>query len=147
MNRYDFYQILSNEKKKVLYNLICTVLNKNKKIVILSNQIYFLDNFLWTFNNKSWIPHGIEGDNFSQYNPIWITSKEENPIDAEIIISINGKWINKPTLFKRGLFLFDSDDQYKISFFKKKMKLLLNLNKNVFYWTQKNYKTWNQSFF
>ncbi|GAB4167923.1 MAG: DNA polymerase III subunit chi [Rickettsiaceae bacterium] len=48
-----------------------------------------LDQVLWTYSRKHFIPHATEQDLFAEKQPIYITSSIENPNKSKILIVIN----------------------------------------------------------
>ena len=40
-------------------------------------------------------PHGIEGDSNSEYDPMWLTAKDDNPIDASVLVLTQGSVSDK----------------------------------------------------
>ena len=49
-----------------------------------------LNDYLWTFNADSFLPHGCKKDGHATDQPIWITADNDNPNGAEILITTGG---------------------------------------------------------
>ena len=78
-------------KDKTLAMVVEKYYNLDKKVLILTSSMErgeFLDQYLWTFKQLSFVPHVFikERDSYFNDEPIVITLFEDNVINAEILI-------------------------------------------------------------
>ena len=48
-------------------------------------RVEALNQLLWTYSERSFLPHGSGRDGEAVLQPIWLTSAEENPNGAEVL--------------------------------------------------------------
>ncbi|OJU72868.1 MAG: hypothetical protein BGO07_01480 [Alphaproteobacteria bacterium 40-19] len=62
-------------------------------------RLLFWDQFLWTFSQKSFLPHGCSArDPVPADHPIWITTLLENQNQASCVLLCDGTNVNLPFL-------------------------------------------------
>ncbi len=92
MTKISCYHTLTEDLAKTFCKLTekCYYSNSNT-LVITRNDDYSksLDRSLWTYSKKHFIPHATTEDTRSNEQPVFITTKIENPNDSEIIIFVN----------------------------------------------------------
>jgi DNA polymerase-3 subunit chi len=63
---------------------------------------------LWTYDDRSFLPHGTAKDGAAADQPIWITTAVENPNEARMLVLVDG--VEPPDLAPwPGLCLFFDD--------------------------------------
>ncbi|MDR0296581.1 MAG: DNA polymerase III subunit chi [Rickettsia sp.] len=79
----------------LLYKTSCLLVEKsyhnNLRIVVLAPDIEvqeLLNNMIWTYSRKQFIPHGSKLDPLPEKQPVYITHQLENPNQASILIII-----------------------------------------------------------
>ena len=66
---------------------------------------------LWTYDDRSFLPHGTAKDGAAADQPIWITTRIENPNGARMLVLVDG--VDPPDLSdwpSLCLFFDDADD-------------------------------------
>lgn len=85
-----FVQIISSDFQKTVCSLIEEEWRKkNKIILVVENKLSLqqMDDTLWRFKRRAFIPHATENDPLASYQPIYITTKTENNNNANILFS------------------------------------------------------------
>jgi DNA polymerase-3 subunit chi len=60
-------------------------------VVAGSNErVESLNAALWTYDDRSFLPHGSAADGSAALQPIWLTTIEENPNRAEMLVVVDG---------------------------------------------------------
>lgn len=109
MKNINFY--LSDETVgKTLFNLLLKMVEKKHRVVIYCHSKEYLDELdrmLWTLGRVKFLAHGKEEDGHVSEHPIFLTTKEENPNNANFLF-LFGKpskgFIDK---FDKGFYIFD----------------------------------------
>lgn len=81
MSRVDFYHLQNQTLENVLPKLLEKAYETGKKVKIKvgnEERVEFINTFLWTFNDQSFIPHGSRKDGFGEMQPIWLSAGDDN---------------------------------------------------------------------
>jgi DNA polymerase-3 subunit chi len=69
------------------------VLARGQRVVVLAGseeRVEALNAALWTYDDRSFLPHGSARDGFAADQPIWLTTREERPNGAEMLVLVDG---------------------------------------------------------
>lgn len=69
------------------------VLATGQRAVVVAGseeRVEALNAALWTYDDRSFLPHGSAKDGFERDQPIWLTVREENPNGATMLITVDG---------------------------------------------------------
>ena len=92
MTKINYYQTHNEDLVKTFCKLTekCYYSQLNT-LVLTENDGYLesLDRALWTYSKKHFIPHATTKDPLPKDQSVFITTKVENPNNAEIIVFIN----------------------------------------------------------
>lgn len=147
MTNISFYHLSNSPLESVLPKLLEKVIATGKKAVILTRsekKRETLNHILWTYSTRTFLPHGSEADDFHEEQPIYLTTLEENPAQAEILVVIDGLQPAFLNGFERCLDLFDGNNgeetanaRARWSRYKKELHLLS-------YWQQTDKGSWEK---
>ncbi len=93
MTDIRFYHLTKKTLEQALPDLLTRVLDLGRKAVIKvvdEESIPIMSKHLWVCRRNGFFPHGIEGDGHPDYDPLWLTTKEDNPIQADTLILTMG---------------------------------------------------------
>ena len=108
--RVDFYHLLASPLERALPQLLEKVIQAGQRAVVLAaseDRVETLAGQLWIYTADSWMPHGTAKDGFAEDQPIWLTTQEENPNGARILVLTDGMAATRLEAFDRCLDLFD----------------------------------------
>jgi DNA polymerase-3 subunit chi len=108
----SFYQAqLGNQEKAACQLLEKCYKGDYKVLVRLSNEELqeSLNKSLWTFAQKSFIPHGSKNDPDPKSQPIYITAGRENPNSFKVLMLV-GTMDGVFDEFERVFIVFDGSD-------------------------------------
>ena len=108
--RVDFYHLLTSPLERALPQLLEKVVQSGQRAVVLAasdDRVEALATHLWIYTSESWMPHGTAKDGFAKDQPIWLTTLEENPNAARILVLTDGMASSRLGEFDRCLDLFD----------------------------------------
>jgi len=92
MTEIRFYQLSKKNVLEALPEILGKALARDFKIVIKTtdeDSVKEIDNYLWTYNNESFLPHGYKKNKNQSDQPIWITAGDDNPNNANMLVLIN----------------------------------------------------------
>jgi DNA polymerase-3 subunit chi len=109
-----FYQLLNQKLERALPLLLEKTRERGWKAVVeVGNpeRQSALDDALWTYSDRSFLPHGIDGDAAAPHQPILITATRENRNGAEIRFLVDGARLGDDLSgYSRIALIFDGQD-------------------------------------
>ncbi len=85
MTDIGFYHLTGMPLERALPKLLERVLRSGKRAVVMAGseeRVESLNAMLWTYRQDSFLPHGSARDANPEAQPVWLTAKDENPINA-----------------------------------------------------------------
>jgi DNA polymerase-3 subunit chi len=110
MTEISFYHLTKTPLEKALPLLLEKVIGKGLKAVIYSEDkelLTKLDSQLWTYGSQKFLPHGTEEDEFKERQPVYLTTKEDNPNAASVLVLVDGAQPAFLKEFDRVVDIFD----------------------------------------
>ena len=119
-----FYKTLPLEVEKTFYSLAEKSNEKGLISVAIFNdeeKLDLINDFLWTNKQDSFLPHIKRSDEIvTDFSiPLYLTTEEENPYNAEILFSIDGYIPKKIDSWERLIFIADPNDNVLLEKYKK----------------------------
>lgn len=102
-----------------------------------------LNNALWTFDPGSFLPHGGPGDGEAARQPIYLTTDDDIPNDATLMILVDGATADDIDRFERCFDMFDGDEQ-SVAAARDRWKAHTEAGRPVTYWQQSPDGKWEQ---
>ena len=149
MSRVDFYHLQSKKLEDVLPKLLEKAYGVGKKAVVRvgnSERVEFLNSMLWTYDEKSFLPHGSKKDGAADMQPIWLTADNDVPNKAEFLFLVDGASaeLEEISNFERVFNIFDGNLNEALEKARAFWKELKNQGVEVFYWQQNANGSWQQ---
>ena len=88
-----FYHLERSSLEQVLPELLERTLSRGWRARIQASgggRIEALDNWLWTWRDDSFLPHGVEGEPFAERQPILLGDGAGNPNAAQALFVVDG---------------------------------------------------------
>ena len=152
MTQIIFYSSAPLQVENTLFALIEKSIEKGYKSLLLfldKEKCSMIDEKLWTYKQNSFLPHLSEDEEISAEIdiPIYLTTKNENPYEAELLFSIDGFLPDNINNFERVIIIIDTNDKILLEKYK---KYYLDINKDfediVFYKSDDNGKWIEENF-
>ena len=108
----SFYHLTRLSLEKSLPKLLEKILSQGLRTVVVAEtepQVQILNDTLWTYHPTSFLPHGTEKEGRASDQPIWITSKIENPNGAQVLVFATLREKEGFDAFSRVLYMFDGN--------------------------------------
>jgi DNA polymerase-3 subunit chi len=118
MAEIGFYHLLLTPLERALPRLLERASRERHRILVRAGsaeRVAFLDALLWTYDEASFLPHGSERDGNAAAQPIWLTTKRENPNRASLLVLLDGVEANDLASFARCADLFDGKDEAAVA--------------------------------
>ena len=109
----SFYHLTLQPLNVALPKLLSKVNEAKMKAVVIvenSTQLDDIDQALWTFDKASFLAHDTEKSKYKEDQPIYITTGEDNPASAEVLVLTDGTSSKLLDGYKRVLEMFDGNN-------------------------------------
>jgi DNA polymerase-3 subunit chi len=114
VSRIGFYHLQTTSLEQALPQLLAKALAAGHRILVMTGsaeRLNHLDTHLWTFDPASFLPHGAARDGTEKLQPIFLTSADDNPNQADLLVLTDGVASAQLDRFARCLNLFDGQDE------------------------------------
>ena len=118
MTEIQFYHLLTTPMHRALPKLMEKALASGGRSVVLVNAEAVaeqLDQALWDYDPNRFLPHGTMKDPQPERQPIYITTRAENPNGATILVVTDGSQCEQFDGFHKVLDLFDGHDEQAVT--------------------------------
>lgn len=142
-----FYHLQRLPLERALPKLLEKVLERGHRAIVLAGsaeRVEALNGVLWTYEERSWLPHGATGDAHAEAQPIWLTTGEENPNGADVLVTVDGAAPAFAAEFARILDMFDGRDQSAVAAARERWKHYRGQGFTVTYWQQTDSGGWQK---
>ena len=147
MTDVSFYHLQRRSLEETLPRLLERVIASNQRAVVLAEsaeRVEALNSQLWTYNPDGFLPHGSARDGFSADQPIFLTSNEENPNGATILLLVGEALPGFVGDFARCLDLFDGNDPQAVQNARDRWRAYKAQGHAVTYWQQDDNGRWEK---
>ena len=147
MTEIRFYHLQTQPLETALPLILQKALDGGHKIVVRakdSKQVELLNDKLWLFRPDSFLPHGSEKDGNPELQPIWLTDKDENPNQADVLILTGQSDAQDIDGFKLCCEVFDGHDEEALTHARAKWKSYKDTEYDLTYWQQNNNGGWDK---
>jgi DNA polymerase-3 subunit chi len=113
MAEIGFYHLRTMPLERALPRLLERALAEGRRVVVMAGseeRVGHLDGVLWTYDEASFLPHGAARGGQADQQPIWLTSRDENPNGAVFLMLVDGARSSRLGEFARVFDVFDGAD-------------------------------------
>jgi len=147
MTEIGFYHLTRTPLERALPKLLEKVLAGGMRAVVIAGsdeRIEALDAALWTYEQLSFLPHGAARDGEADSQPIWLTTKEENPNGATVLVLTDGVRSEAIDAFDRCIDMFDGSDAAAVEAARGRWKSFKEAGYPLAYWQQNDRGGWEK---
>jgi DNA polymerase-3 subunit chi len=141
-----FYHLERSPLERALPKLLEKVLDAGKRAVVMAGseeRVDALNAVLWTYEQGSFLPHGSAADGDAAEQPIWLTTTDENPNSAEILVLTDGAASQRMADYERCLEMFDGKDETAVAAARERWAAYREAGHDIAYWQQTE-RGWEQ---
>lgn len=139
MTDIRFYHLQMMPLERALPVLVAKVLASGARAVIKlgsDERVAQIDSALWTYDPNSFLPHGTARDGRPQDQPVWITTDDENPNAADVLILADGATSGHVADFAKCLEVFDGNDAEAVANARERWRVYKAASHQITYWRQ-----------
>jgi DNA polymerase-3 subunit chi len=147
MTEVRFYHLQRTTLEAALPPMLEKTLERGQRAVVMAGseeRVEHLTNYLWTYREHSFLPHGSARDGRGEQQPIWITTKDENPNSAQILFLTDGSGSARVGDYERCAELFDGNDPNAVAAARTRWQAYKAAGHQVLYFQQNAQGGWEQ---
>lgn len=148
MTEIGFYHLTATPLDRALPKLLERTLQAGRRAVVLTGsaeRVRALNGLLWTYEERSWLPHGCESDGRAADQPVWLTAVEENPNGASYLFLTDGVSAADLGAWERVFDLFDGRDDGAVAAARGRWKAARDAGHGLAYWRQTDGGGWEKA--
>ncbi|WP_414833233.1 DNA polymerase III subunit chi [Afifella sp. YEN Y35] len=142
-----FYHLETRPLDKALPDLLQRSLDRGWRAVVQAGseeRLASLDAALWTFDDASFLPHGMAEDGRPEDQPVFLTTKPENPNGAAIRFLLDCAEEGDFSSYQRVVYLFEAANEATMQWARQAWKRLKAEGAEMTYWKQDSDGRWNK---
>lgn len=142
-----FYHLDRQPLDRILPSLVERTVERGWRAVVQAGsaeRLEAIDTLLWTYKEDSFLPHGTAKDGPPAEQPVFLTTKDENPNQAAVRFLVDGATIAKFMGYVRVVLIFDGQDQAALETARAQWKAAKAEGCGVTYWQQSEAGRWEK---
>lgn len=147
MTDVGFYHLTRLRLDQALPRLLERALAAGHRAVVLAGsteRVEALNAQLWTYEERSWLPHGTAREGCAEDQPIWLSDREENPNGADLLFLVDGVAPEYLASFARAFDLFDGADEEAVAAARRRWTAWRAAGHALAYWRQNERGGWEK---
>jgi DNA polymerase-3 subunit chi len=147
MSSLWFYQLERSSLEQALPPLLEKCLQRGWRAVVrgtLQERLDQLDQAIWTWRDESFLPHGLDGRDAAEKQPIWLTREKSVANGAQALFLIDGAEPSDIGAFERASILFDGREEAAVVHARLFWKQAKEAGVEVAYWKESAGGRWEK---
>lgn len=147
MTAISFYHLQRTSLDRALPRLLEKVLESGHRAVVVAGseeQVEALGVALWTYEQRSFLPHGSAADGHADRQPVYLTVDDENPNGSDVLVLVDGAASANLDGFDRVLDMFDGHDAAAVEAARARWRDLKEAGHELTYWQQTERGGWER---
>ncbi len=147
MTDVRFYHLQRKPLERALPELLEKVLERGSRAVVMAGseeRVEHLASLLWTYDDRSFLPHGSARDGFAADQPVYLTAEDENPNGAKVLVLTDGASSASVDAFEICCELFDGNDEEAVGAARARWTAYRDAGHAITYWQQTERGGWEQ---
>lgn len=135
MTEVHFYNMQQKKLEQALPEILTQALERQQRAVVKAGsteRLEWLNNALWTYDPASFLPHGMAKDGHAAEQPVWLTTEDENPNQATVLVLTDGASSAMMEKFDLCCELFDGNDEAAVLAARERWKTYKNGDSSTF---------------
>jgi DNA polymerase-3 subunit chi len=142
-----FYHLRTMTLERALPQILEKMLARGDRVVVMAGsteRVEALNAALWTYNDRAFLPHGSSRDGFAEDQPIWLTTAEENPNSASMLVLADGTSASDIAAWGSAVEIFDGGDESAVAAARERWKAYKAAGHALTYWKQGEDGKWEK---
>ena len=145
MTEVRFYHLTRTSLEGALPPMLEKTLERGQRAVVISGseeRVEALSSHLWTYKDRSFLPHGSARDGYAEFQPVWLTARDENPNGAQVLFLTDGASSRALSNFVLCALLFDGTNEPALEAARAEWRRLKDDGHDLTYWQQDEQGRW-----
>ena len=147
MTEVRFYQLGRRPLEEALATMLERTLERGQRAVVLAgsdDRVEALAQQLWTYAERSFLPHGTARDGMAERQPVWLAAQEGNPNGAEVLFLLDGQAAERLDSYGLVAVLFDGGDAERLAAARAQWSRLKAAGHALTYWEEDAQGRWQK---
>lgn len=147
MTEVRFYHLTRTTLEAALPKMLEKTLERGQRAVVLAGsaeRAEALNAWLWTYNDRAFLPHGSAKDGHAPDQPIWLSDTDERPNEAEVLFLTDLASSERVAEYALCAVLFDGKDPDAVAAARDQWRVLEGAGHAITYWQQDDQGGWAQ---
>ncbi len=147
MTEIRFYHLQRTGLDAALPAMLEKTLERGQRAVVIAGseeRVEHLADHLWTYSDRSFLPHGSARDGYAEMQPVWLTVRDENPGGAQVLFLTDGATSENVRRFELCVELFDGNDEAAVEAARRRWASYKSAGHRLTYWQQSPAGRWEQ---
>ena len=147
MSEIRFYHLQTQDLGQALPAILTKALSGGKRAIVRlpnDDMAEKMAAHLWTYRPDSFLPHGTKKDGHESAQPIFITATNDNPNNADLLITGGGVAPDDVASFALVCEFLDGHDPSQISAARARWKAYKESGHDITYWQQTENGGWDK---
>ena len=141
----SFYHMTRTTLEAALPRMLEKTLERGQRAVVRAGsaeRVEALNGWLWTYNDRAFLPHGSAQDGHPALQPIWLTDQDERPNEAQVLFLTDGATSEELAEYERCAVLFDGNDETALAAARAQWTGFKDAGHDLTYWQQNDQGRW-----
>lgn len=147
MSEVRFYHLTRTTLEQALPRMLEMTLERGQRALVLASseeRVEALNAWLWSYKDRSFLPHGSAPDGYAPDQPIWLSDRDEAPNNADVLFLTDGATSRRVGEFSRCAVLFDGNDPQATAAARVQWRDCKEAGHQVSYWQQDERGAWSE---
>jgi len=142
-----FYHLTRTPLEPALATMLERTIARGQKAVVLASseaRVEHLCGWLWTYDDRGFLPHGSARDGAAEDQPIWVAVADERPNDADVLFLTDRADSARLDDYAVVALLFDAGDDEQLADARARWTKWKGDGRTPAYWKQTD-QGWSQA--
>lgn len=147
MTDVRFYHLQKQTLDQALPQILEKAFKADNRIVVRmadDKEIERMNTLLWTYKPEVFLPHGSKKNGQADKQPIWLTDKDENPNQADVLVLTQSAETEDIGTYKLCCEMLDGRNEESVANARKRWKIYQDAGHDVTYWYQDESGKWDK---
>lgn len=147
MTEVRFYHLTRSSLEAALPKMLEKTLERGQRAVVLASspeRVEALNTHLWTYAERSFLPHGAAVDGHDAAQPVWLGTEDTRRNAAEVLFLTDGAESQRLGEYDLCAVLFDGRDDTAVARARDQWGGLKDAGHALTYWQQDESGRWSQ---
>lgn len=147
MTEIRFYHLQTQTLEQALPQILNKSLETGRRVVVKAGSdkdVKHLNDYLWTYHPDSFLPHGSKVNGHAQDQPVWLTTEDENPNGADVLVLTGGQETQALSSFSLCCEMLDGRDEQAVAAGRERYRKYRDDGYEITYWRQGENGGWEK---